>query len=68
MSNIPTRNFLDENGLRTFWRFNKQYIDDYLSSMLFIGTYEQYLLKRAEDKIRDGALVIITDKFGGNID
>lgn len=51
--------YLDKNGLTEFWRLNKQYIDGFVNSKLFVGTEAQY--DAIKDSLANGAMVILTD-------
>lgn len=63
MANFDKKKYLDEAGLKKFWQLNKQYIEEYLASRLFVGTIADY--EADKDKLVEGALVILTDATGG---
>jgi hypothetical protein len=64
MSDITTKKFLDEAGLKKFWELNKQYIESYLKAHLFVGTQDEYNMMISNELLSDGALVILTDGVG----
>lgn len=64
MSELTTKKFLDEAGLKKFWELNKQYIESYLKAHLFVGTQEEYNMMISNELLSDGALVILTDGVG----
>lgn len=51
--------YLDKDGLTEFWRLNKQYIDGFVNSKLFVGTEAQY--DAIKDSLATGAMVVLTD-------
>ena len=51
--------YLDKDGLTEFWRLNKQYIDGFVNSKLFVGTEAQY--EAIKDSLATGAMVVLTD-------
>lgn len=63
MADFDKKKYLDEAGLKKFWQLNKQYIEEYLASRLFVGTVADYETKK--DNLLEGALVILTDGVGG---
>lgn len=63
MAEFTTKKYLDEAGLKKFWELNKQYIEEYLASRLFVGTIADY--EADKDKLVEGALVILIDGVGG---
>ena len=64
MSEITTKKFLDEAGLKKFWELNKQYIEEYLKSYLFVGTQNEYNRMVQDGLLSNGALVVLTDGVG----
>lgn len=62
MADFDKKKYLDEAGLKKFWQLNKQYIEEYLASRLFVGTVANYEVDK--DKLVEGALVILTDGIG----